>query len=80
MSKRRNTRSIKTYLNMTKEIYPRAYLVKPKQDDLIVSVDFGKGEDISNMIVTKLREDGYTEIVGLKRIGRAKDFTEDKIK
>lgn len=32
------------------------------------------------MIVTKLREDGYTEIVGLKRIGRAKDFTEDKIK
>lgn len=30
---------------MTKEIYPRAYLVKPKQDDLIVSVDFGKCED-----------------------------------
>lgn len=65
---------------MAKEIYPKAYLVKPKQEDLIVSVDFGQGEDISNMMVTRLHWNGRTEIVSTKRIGRAKDFTEDKIK
>lgn len=65
---------------MAKEIYPRAYLVRPKQEKLIVSVDFGQGEDISNIIVSRLHEDGRVEIVSTKRIGRAKDFTEEKIK
>lgn len=65
---------------MATEIYHRAYIVKPKQNDLIVAVDFGQGEDVSNLIVTRLKENGYTEVVGFKRIGRAKDFKDDEIK
>lgn len=65
---------------MAKEIYPRVYLVRPKQENLIVSVYFGQCEDISSIIVSRLHEDGRVEIVSTKIIGRAKDFKEEKIK
>lgn len=65
---------------MAKEIYQRAYLVKPKQKDLIVSVDFGQGEDVSVMIKSKKEKDGTIKILSYDFIGKAYDFDDDKIR
>lgn len=57
----------------------RNFLI-PKPDNIVIGFDFGQGEDVSNMIVYRLKEDGFVEVVGYKRIGKDKDFTDDKIK
>lgn len=58
---------------------PRAYVVRPKQEDLIVSVDFGQGEDVSVMTISRFCLNGYSEILGIKHIGKASDFNDEEI-
>lgn len=60
-------------------ILPRSYIVRPKQEDLVISVDFGYGEDVSVMVISRFEEYGRLKILGTKRIGRASDFNDDEI-
>lgn len=58
---------------------PRAYVVRPKQEDLIVTVDFGQGEDVSVLTISRFGLNGYFEILGIKHIGKASDFNDEEI-
>ena len=60
-------------------ILPRSYIVRPKQEDLVVSVDFGQGEDLSVLTICRFDLNGHFKVLKSKYIGKASDFNDDEI-
>lgn len=56
----------------------RSFLI-PKPDNVVISVDFGQGEDIAEKVVFR-KIGSLVDILSVEEIGKAKDFdTEEKI-
>lgn len=48
-----------------------------QNNDIIIGVDFGYGNDIAVKTTAKVHEDGRLEILSSERIGRTRDITQE---
>lgn len=48
-----------------------------QHNDIIISVDFGYGNDIAVKTTAKVHEDGRLEILKSERIGRTRDISKE---
>ena len=48
-----------------------------QNNDIIIGVDFGHGNDISVKTTAKIHEDGRLEILKVERIGRTRDISKE---
>lgn len=52
----------------------------PKPDNILIGIDFGKGDDVAVKIVYKRLNNGLFMVLSREVIGKAKDYdTEEKI-
>lgn len=48
-----------------------------QNNDIIIGVDFGQGNDIAVKTTAKVHEDGRLEILSSERIGRTRDIKQE---